>query len=110
MSRNALGRGLSALIRDPMSEPQPLPPGPAGGPPATFGMTGAAAAPALAQTPPVPTSLANDGLLQVDIDLIEPSPYQPRTQFREAALDELAQSIRSTGIVQPLVVRRVDGR
>jgi ParB family transcriptional regulator, chromosome partitioning protein len=38
--------------------------------------------------------------------LIEPSPYQPRTRFREEALEELAQSIRSSGIVQPLVVRR----
>ena len=44
--------------------------------------------------------------LHVDIDLIEPSPYQPRTRFREDALEELAQSIRSSGIVQPLVVRR----
>jgi ParB family chromosome partitioning protein len=49
-------------------------------------------------------------LLQVDIDLIDPSPYQPRTRFREEALDELACSIRSSGIVQPLVVRRIAGR
>jgi len=43
--------------------------------------------------------------MQVDIDLIDPSPYQPRTRFREEALEELAQSIRSTGIIQPLVLR-----
>jgi ParB family chromosome partitioning protein len=48
--------------------------------------------------------------LQVDIDLIDPSPYQPRTHFREQALYELAQSIRSSGIVQPLVVRRLNDR
>ncbi len=52
----------------------------------------------------------NEGLLQVDIDLIDPSPYQPRTRFREEALEELAQSIRSSGIVQPLVVRRFGHR
>src|SRR3984885_7022912 len=63
--------------------------------------TAAAAAPALAP---------NDGFLQVDIDLIDPSPYQPRTRFREEALDELARSIRASGIVQPLVVRSVGKR
>ncbi len=47
---------------------------------------------------------------QVDIELLDPSPYQPRTQFREAALDELAQSIRASGIVQPLIVRAINGR
>ncbi len=52
----------------------------------------------------------SEGFLQVDIDLIDPSPYQPRTRFREAALGELAQSIRSSGIVQPLVVRRFGHR
>ena len=41
----------------------------------------------------------------VDVDLIEPSPFQPRTRFREEALEELAQSIKVTGIIQPLVVR-----
>jgi ParB family chromosome partitioning protein len=51
-----------------------------------------------------------DGLLQVDIDLIDPSPYQPRTRFREEALEELARSIRSSGIVQPLVARRIGNR
>lgn len=63
--------------------------------------TGAAAVPALAPT---------EGLFQVDIDLIDPSPYQPRTRFREEALDELARSIRSSGIVQPLVARRIGNR
>jgi ParB family chromosome partitioning protein len=46
----------------------------------------------------------------VDIDLIEPSPYQPRTHFREEALAELAQSIQVSGIIQPLVLRRIDSR
>lgn len=55
-------------------------------------------------------SPAYAGPSQIDIDLIEPSPYQPRTRFREEALDELARSIQSSGIIQPLVVRRVGDR
>jgi ParB family chromosome partitioning protein len=51
-----------------------------------------------------------EGLLQLDIDLIDPSPYQPRSRFREEALEELAQSIRVSGIVQPLVVRHIAQR
>jgi ParB family chromosome partitioning protein len=47
---------------------------------------------------------------QIDIDLIDPSPYQPRTRFREEALDELARSIQSSGIIQPLVVRPLGNR
>ncbi len=46
-------------------------------------------------------------LLEVDIDLIEPNPDQPRTRFPETKLDELAQSIRSNGLVQPILLRRV---
>ncbi|MGA9186482.1 MAG: ParB/RepB/Spo0J family partition protein [Candidatus Acidiferrales bacterium] len=63
--------------------------------------TGAAAA-----ARPAPS----EGLFQADIDLIDPSPYQPRTRFHEQALEELSRSIRSSGIVQPLVVRRGAGR
>ena len=104
MPRNALGRGLGALIREP--EPQapaaPLPPNP---PTATPIMTsgGAAAAPAFGPVQPA-------GPLQLDIDLIEPSPYQPRTRFHEEALNELARSIRASGIIQPLVVRPIGNR
>jgi len=50
------------------------------------------------------------GPQQVDIDLIEPSPFQPRTRFREEALDELARSIQASGIIQPLVVRPIGSR
>jgi ParB family chromosome partitioning protein len=42
--------------------------------------------------------------------LIDPSPYQPRSRFREETLAELAQSIQATGIVQPLVVRPISSR
>jgi len=48
--------------------------------------------------------------LEIDIDLIDPSPYQPRTRFREEALVELTRSIQASGIIQPLVVRPVGTR
>ena len=53
---------------------------------------------------------SNEELLEVDIDLIDPNSAQPRTNFNEERLDELAQSIRSNGIVQPLLVRRRGAR
>src|SRR6266851_3079314 len=99
MPRNALGRGLGALIRElePKAslEPAPIQPHAATA-------TGAASAPA--------REAAHPGPQQVDIDLIEPSPYQPRTRFREEALDELARSIQASGIIQPIVVRPIGNR
>jgi ParB family transcriptional regulator, chromosome partitioning protein len=94
MDRFALGRGLGALIRDPDVAVPPVIP-----------LTTSAAAVAVAPAP-----ILSGGSLQIDIDLIDPSPYQPRTRFSEAALEELAQSIRSSGIIQPLVARRVGSR
>jgi ParB family chromosome partitioning protein len=46
----------------------------------------------------------------VPIDLIDANPLQPRRQFEKARLDELAQSIRANGIIQPLVVRKAGDR
>jgi ParB family chromosome partitioning protein len=51
-----------------------------------------------------------DDLFTVGIDLIDPNPVQPRLHFNEAKLEELAESIRSNGLVQPLVVRRIGAR
>jgi ParB family transcriptional regulator, chromosome partitioning protein len=93
MARNALGRGLGALIREP--EPTPAPPQ------NSAFASAAAAAPAPAVT---------GGPLQIDIDLIDPSPFQPRTHFSETGLEELSQSIRASGIIQPLVVRKIGAR
>jgi ParB family chromosome partitioning protein len=47
-------------------------------------------------------------MVELDLDLIEPNNYQPRTNFNEERLEELAQSIRSNGIIQPLLVRRIN--
>ena len=54
-------------------------------------------------------SADGDDFLEVDIDLIEPNPEQPRTHFDETKLEELAQSIRANGLVQPLLLRRAPG-
>jgi ParB family chromosome partitioning protein len=74
MTRQALGRGLSALVPE-----QP-----------------AAAA----------VSAGGDHFREVELDLIKPNSEQPRSRFTEAALEELAQSIRENGIIQPVVLRR----
>jgi ParB family chromosome partitioning protein len=47
---------------------------------------------------------------ELDIDLLTPNPRQPRTEMDDARLDELAQSIKSNGVLQPILVRRVDDR
>src|SRR6266550_61235 len=51
----------------------------------------------------------NEEVRDVEIDLVRPSQQQPRTTFDEAKLEELAQSIRASGIIQPLLVRRRGG-
>src|SRR5215813_11844350 len=74
--RKGLGRGLDSL----------LPGRPA---PAPIAMPAPAAA----------------GSQEIAVDLIDPNPYQTRRQINETALAELAESIRATGVVQPVVLR-----
>jgi ParB family chromosome partitioning protein len=50
------------------------------------------------------------GLEQVAVDLIVPNPFQPRRAFPEETLKELADSIRISGVLQPILVRRADGK
>ena len=52
------------------------------------------------------TKTAGEELIDLDLDLVEPNSEQPRTRFSDENLEELAQSIRVNGIVQPIVVRR----
>jgi ParB family transcriptional regulator, chromosome partitioning protein len=74
MARQALGRGLNALIGDDRPETPELAPN------------------------------------EIDIDLIESNPQQPRRRFSEDELEGLAQSIRVNGIIQPIILRRQNGR
>lgn len=48
--------------------------------------------------------------LELDIDLIDPNSEQPRKRFTDEAMEELAQSIRANGIIQPIIVREIGGR
>ncbi len=58
---------------------------------------------------------ANDGpavgsISHISIDEIETNPYQPRTEFDQVALNELADSIRIQGLIQPITVRKEEGK
>ena len=83
MTKQALGKGLGALIR---------------------------------KSAPVPTHESpEDGgdfkrVRDVPVDQVVASPLQPRTQFGESPLDELMDSIRQHGVIQPLIVRAVNGK
>lgn len=49
-------------------------------------------------------------IVEIDIDSVEVNPYQPRTYFNEEALRELASSIKELGVIQPITVRKLDGK
>ena len=79
--RPALGRGLSALIPD---------------------------APPAAAPSPAPAPLSLERSLEIDSDLLRPNKFQPRVRVDDAKIDDLARSIRTNGIIQPIVVRKAD--
>ncbi len=78
MSRKVLGRGLEALISSGTATV------------ATDGL-----------------QPHQGGVAELAVESIAPNPFQPRTRFDEGSLKELADSIRATGVLQPLLVRRV---
>jgi ParB family chromosome partitioning protein len=77
--RKALGRGLETLL------------------PAARGIQSSA---------PAPQQPAGDTVREIPVDMIDRNPYQTRTHFDELALNELAESIKASGVVQPITVRR----
>jgi ParB family transcriptional regulator, chromosome partitioning protein len=83
--RKALGKGLSALLPNRPAKPD-------------------------STTPEVHSSPPSDAVQRLAIDAIEPNPLQPRSVFVSERLGDLAQSIRANGIIQPLIVRRVESR
>jgi ParB family chromosome partitioning protein len=87
MVKPALGRGLSALLGGAPSAPKPAP---------------AVSAPVA----PTPVSLPPEGVRRVAIKQIKPCPFQPRKDFSDESLRELADSIKEQGVVQPLLVRQ----
>jgi ParB family chromosome partitioning protein len=94
MAKPALGRGLGALLggNPPLTQPAPAP----------------SVQPAVAIiAPPAPDN--RERVLRVPLHRVRPSALQPRKEFSEEALRELADSIREQGIVQPLIVRERNG-
>ena len=79
MSRKVLGRGLEALISSPTAI-------------------------AAAEGRPAAT---DQGVLGVKVGDVGPNPFQPRTRFDDEALKELAASIKATGVLQPILVRKI---
>lgn len=79
----ALGRGLGALIED-ANEPT--------------------------KNEPTEHAITSELVNEIDIDKVEANPYQPRTKFDEEALNELSESIKRLGIIQPITVRSNDGK
>jgi ParB family chromosome partitioning protein len=89
MSKSPLGRGLSSLIPNNTSNQT--------------------AKPQVLRSENF--SVSEDKLLDVNINFIEPNPYQPRTEFSQEEIENLAQSIKDKGILQPLVVTEIaDGK
>ena len=79
--KQALGRGLSALLQDPDNDIQSV------------------------QDKNADKVIGN--IVELDIDFIEVNPFQPRTNFSEESLRELASSIKELGIIQPITVRKL---
>src|SRR5471032_1852095 len=91
LPKSRLGRGLGGLI--------------AAGKPATP-VTSAPAADGVHGPPAAAPTAAMSGYQEIAVHLIEPSPYQARREIPAEQLSELAESIRSEGLLQPIVVRR----
>jgi ParB family transcriptional regulator, chromosome partitioning protein len=89
MAKQALGKGLGALISGPANAV-------------------AASRPAMPVTAAAPAP--GEAVRRVPLDQVVPSPLQPRKEFEQEHLTELMDSIREHGIIQPLIVRQVNGK
>lgn len=93
MAKRALGKGLSALLGDAAAvQPQPV-----------------AAESAEKAEPAGAAMLGDREAVLLDCARIQANPHQPRKKMDAGSLEELAQSIRQNGILQPVLVRRIDG-
>ncbi len=79
-NRRALGRGLDAIMQSPETD---------------------------ITSKDISGDFVAGAVAEIDIDLIETNPFQPRTEFDETALRELAQSIKEQGVIQPVTVRKL---
>ena len=92
-SKSRLGRGLGGLIAAAKTSPQPH---------------ADAQLDHGAHTVPAAAAPGAPGYQEIAVHLIEPSPYQARREIPPEQLSELAESIRSEGLLQPIVVRKID--
>lgn len=98
-----LGRGLSALMQpgSVVEVKTPVPTAPAPAPSATLETESSY------RTSWTPAESASAGrLIDLGLDVLEPSPFQPRSTFDQEELQRLADSIRHAGVIQPVLVRR----
>jgi ParB family transcriptional regulator, chromosome partitioning protein len=86
MAKPALGRGLGALLGGTLGVPKPT-------------------APEQPATSTESTAAPGERVVRVPLERIRPSPFQPRKEFAPEALNELTESIKAQGIIQPLLVR-----
>ena len=56
-----------------------------------------------------PKTASSADILRIPVDMIEPNPYQPRMNFDQEALEELTDSIKTLGLIQPITVRPIPG-
>ncbi len=95
-NQRRLGRGLEALLGRSLDEPAQMP---------------AMEQNAFEGAAPLPEFVTRDesGQLWLDLGVIQPNPFQPRKHFDEIEIADLADSIREHGVLQPLVVRPMEG-
>lgn len=103
-AKSRLGRGLGGLLSGGAPAPEAKP--------AAAAKPGAAAATPAAPSRPLPAGarVGANGDVEVPVNLVEPNPHQPRKEFDADRLRELADSIRSEGLLQPVLVRPVNGK
>ena len=95
LQRRKLGRGLGALLNETRREEPLIVAAPGDAAPVSGTVSTEAAA----------TTAPSQGLASLAVAAIEPHPDQPRRRFEEGALEELAASIATRGVVQPVIVR-----
>lgn len=109
--RRKLGRGLSGLIQ--LESPVVVPIAPTEeelrtNPPVAGGMSPSGASSPVSGGAEAPVSVVGGVEFQrLPVGLLKPNPFQPRREMGEAQLAELAESIKQSGVIQPVIVRRV---
>lgn len=97
MAKNALGKGLGALLKDTAVNEVSIPSG------------GIHTIEVKKDNIPACIEVDENGGLWVDPTFLVPNPKQPRMDFNQKQLDELSESIKNNGILQPIIIEKVEG-